>query len=217
MRTIKTLAAATLAGGMSIAASADAAVYITEFQYNGIEFFELTNLGPAPVDFTGWSYSDDNETPGLVDLSVFGAVAVNESVIVTEETEADFRAAFGLAPSVKILGENSVNLGRNDAIFIYDNTNTLVDTLDFGDQDDFPGSIRTDVASGNPLSLADLGTDNVYNWVLSFVGDSYGSYNAGSPLPALPANPGIFTLIPEPASAALLGLGTLAIARRRRA
>lgn len=217
MRTIRTLAAtAATVGGMSLATAARADVFITEFQYNGIEFFELTNLGPAPVDFTGWSYSDDDQAPGTVDLSAFGVVGVNESVILTEETAFDFRTAFGLSASVKVIGENADNLGRNDGIYIYDGASALVDSLDFGDQD-IPGSIRTDVASGNPTSLAVLGTNNVLNWVLSFDGDTYGSFLAGAPLAALPANPGIFTLIPEPASAALLALGGLLIARRRRA
>jgi hypothetical protein len=50
---------------------------ISEWMYSGTsgEFIEFTNIGPAAVDMTGWSYDDDSQMPGTVDLSAFGVVA----------------------------------------------------------------------------------------------------------------------------------------------
>lgn len=159
-------------------------VRITEWAYSADsgEFFELTNLTDAGIDMTGWSYDDDNATPGAFDLSAFGTVAAGESVVVTEADAAAFRAAWGLDGSVKIIGllgdPDGSNLGRNDQINLYDASGTLADRLTYGDED-VPGSIRTRDASGQAC-VDDIGTDNALAWVLSEDGDVFGSFAAST-------------------------------------
>lgn len=195
-----------------------AKIEITEWMYNGDEFVEFTNMGNAPVNMTGWSFDDDSRVAGTVSLSAFGTVAVGESVILAESAAADFRAAWNLAATVKIIGGNSVNLGRNDEINIFDDAGALADRFTFGDSASYPGTIRTQNVSGNPTSLDALVPSNVTtDWVLSTVGDAYGSYvSAGS----FVANPGTFFLapVPEPESYALMlaGCALVAAAIRRR-
>jgi predicted extracellular nuclease len=201
----------TLAGVLSLAASsAQANIVISEWMYSGIggEYIEFTNTGGLPVDMTGWSFDDDSGLAGTVDLSAFGIVAPGQSVILTETDAATFATDWGLL-GVSIIGDNVVNLGRNDVIHIFDNTNALADRLAYGDQT-FPGTIRTQEISGNPLANA-LGADNPALWVLASNGDSYGSYTSvGGDI----GNPGVY--VPEPATLCLLGATSLMLIRRRR-
>lgn len=201
----------TVAGLLAIAAGANAGITITEYMYsgNGGEFIEFTNLSDAPVDMTGWSYDDSSQEPGVFDLSGLGIVAPGQSVIITEDDAEVFRADWGLGAEVLILGGVSNNLGRNDEINLYDGAQGLVDRLTYGDED-FPGSIRTQVLSGNPLPGFE-GLNDINGWVLSGVGDSYGSYISGQ---GDLGNPGIF--IPTPGTLALIGLAGLGAVRRRR-
>jgi len=121
---------------LSVPAQADPAprIRITELEYNGSEFVELTNVGSAAQDFTGWSFDDDSRTTGTVSLSAFGSVAAGESVIIAESTDAAFRTEWGLAPTVKVIGSNAANLGRADEANIFDGTGTLVDRVTYNDQ-----------------------------------------------------------------------------------
>lgn len=198
-----------------------AQVQITEWMYqgNGGEFVEFTNIGSAPVDFTGWSYDDDNRRVGRLNLSAFGIVGVGESVLITENSAAAFRAAWGLDASVKIIGGYTNNLGREDEINLFDASGNLVDRLTYGDQR-FSGTPRTQTSSGTPVSLEALVPFQTAsgNWVLAIDGDAYGSWfsSAGDV-----GNPGYFFLspVPEPGTVALLlaGLGVVgSVARRRR-
>jgi len=202
--------------------TADAQIRITEWEYNGTgdstagEFVELMNVGNAPIDMAGWSYDDSSRTPDSFSLSAFGIVQPKEIIILTEAAEADFRAKWNLLPaSVKVIGGSDQNLARADEVNIYDAADGLIDRLTYGDNSGpTTGSIRTNGISGNPMTLAALGTNDVFQWKLSVAGDSYGSYlstegNLG--------NPGIFTLIPEPGSLvlALVGLWCLGWRERR--
>jgi len=210
-----------IAAALSLAASAHAAstVAITEWMYNGSEFIEFTNLSGAAIDLSGWSFDDDSRIAGTVSLSGFGTLAAGESAILSEDDAATFRAKWSLADSVKVIGNNGTNLGRNDEINLYDASGALVDRLRFGDSSYVPGTIRTQDASGNPASLAVLDGSDATGWVLSSVGDAFGSrVNADGHI----GNPGVFTLapaVPEPAHFALTVSGLIAIgaiARRRR-
>ncbi len=209
---IRLLAASLVLG---LAASAQASIRITEWMYSGgtSEFIELTNVGTTAVDLTGWSFDDDSRLiPGEFDLSAGGTVAPGESIIISESTAADFRTGWSLPASLTVLGELATNLGRNDEINIYDNLGQLVDRLTFGDQN-FPGTIRTQNVSGNPLSAAALGANNVTLWGLSTVGDAFGSYTS---LAGDVGNPGTSIYVPEPASMSLLVIGGLVALRRSR-
>ena len=191
-----------------ICSTARGEIVITEWMYSGNdgEFVELTNIGAAAIDLTGWSYDDDSRTPGVFDLSGFGLVQPGESVIFTEADAATFRAAWGLGAAIQILGGVTNNLGRNDEINIYDASNTLVDRLTYGDQN-FPGTIRTQNISG--WTQTALGTNMVSGWQLSALGDVQGSFtSSGGDL----GNPGVFVplnggdAIPEPSVPLLTGL-----------
>jgi predicted extracellular nuclease len=206
----KTFLSILLAAGVT--AGSQAAVRITEWEYNGSEFIEFTNLGSTAVDFTGWSFDDSSRSAGSVSLSGFGSVAAGESVILSEVSAADFRIEWNLATTVKVIGLNAQNLGRSDEINLYDNFGTLVDRLTFGDQD-FPGSIRTDTASGwAPFDA--LGTNTVIDWVRSTEGDAQGSYSSNS---GFVGSPGVHA-VPEPGviGLAMVGLGLIVWRLRRR-
>jgi MYXO-CTERM domain-containing protein len=191
------------------AGSAMGQVSITEWMYSGLsgEYIEITNSSAAPVNMAGWSFDDDSRLPGVLDLSSLGVLAPGESAIITEVLDSDFRASWALPLTVKVLGGNITNLGRNDEINIFNGVD-LVDRLTFGDQN-ILGTIRTQNIGGI-TSPSNWGTNNVASWFFASVGDAYGSYasTAGDI-----GNPGV---IPTPGALALMGLGGLVATRRRR-
>lgn len=194
------------------------------------EFFEITNLGTTSVDVSTWSYNDNNvNDPNNWGPSI-GSILAGESIIFTQMTAADFRSYWGLGSNIRIVSYLQLsNLGNADTINIYNSFtqdgSTLVDSL-----------IYTADARGSGVSRnrpSDGGTGQYANsaWVISAVGDSFGSFAAPSPTgfpPNFPtpttgfdaanyidvANPG--TYIPGPGPAALMLLGALAAGRRRR-
>ena len=173
------------------------------------EFAEFTNTDATAIDMTGWSYSDNHRTAGDVSLSGFGIVAPGESVILTELTPEVFRTEWGLGSSVKVLSDGTTdNLGRSDEINIYDASNNLIDRLTFNDQTS--NGPRTQGKTCNIPASDYSQTAALSTWVLSSVGDSYGSWTSSAGEIGSPGR------IPEPATIALFGLGITAIIRRRR-
>lgn len=197
-----------------LAGHAEAAIRITEWMYSGDdgEFAEFTNLGATAVDLTGWSFSDSARTPGAVSLSTLGTIAPGESFLVAENDASAFRTAWGLAGTVKVLGGNTANLGRNDEINIYDPSNALVDRLTFGDQN-IAGSPRTQNASGNPKTLGALGANNALLWQLAVANDKYESFTGAA---SNVGSPGKFVFIPEPAALSLAAMAAAVFAVRNR-
>ena len=200
-------------------APAVAQVQITEWMYSGAggEFIEFTNLGSSAVDFTGWSYDDDSATPGIFSLSGFGSVAPGESVIITEDNADIFRADWSLAASVKVLGGYTNNIGRADAIYLFNTSGAEVDSFAYGDAV-YPGTVRTQGRSGSPLTQQALASPTVTTaWVLSTAGDSFGSYASAN---GDVGNPGLMlSPVPETSTWALLlaGLAAVGAVARRRA
>jgi predicted extracellular nuclease len=105
--------------GFAIASPATAQMRITEYMYSGAngEFVEFTNVGSSSIDMTGWSFDDDSETPGTVDLSAFGSIAAGESVILTETAAADCRTGWSLCDAVKVIGSNTTSAGEVSKAF----------------------------------------------------------------------------------------------------
>ncbi len=206
-----TILAAGLVVAAILAAPAQAAIVeITEWMYSGYgaEFIEFTNVSGAPVDLTGWSYDDESNNPGTVSLSSVGTLAPGESFLLIENAAADFRTAWGLSASVKIVDGNTANIGRSDRINIYDSTNALVDYLVYDDQ--AGKGPRTQNKSCN-IPAADYGlTDASPAWPLASVGDSYGSWQSTQGDIGSPGQ------IPEPAGLLLAAAGSLMLALRRR-
>jgi predicted extracellular nuclease len=211
---------------LTSAAEAAPLMRITEWMYQGTqtintlpnadEFIEFTNVDTVPINLNGWSFDDADRVPGAQSLSLFGTVAPGESVILTDISDVQFRQAWALPASVKVIGLNTNNLGRGDEINLYDNTSALVDRLTYDDS--LGAGPRTRFNSGNPTSLAALGANTPNAWVLASNGDVYGSYAAVAPAVGDVANPGKFTLyqVPEPSSLVLLAIGAAFTMRRRR-
>src|SRR5262249_6388382 len=162
-----------------------ASIRITEFAYGGKatgaaggdgEYAELTNVGDAPQDMTGWKYGNAADTfaSGL-DLSSLGVVAPGESVIVTDLSAAEFRSEWGLKSTVKVLSNgkaHTLNSGPN-AIQVFDNTGTVVDSVSYlsGFESAKGLSAWVDAAHLG----AKLGTDG---WTISATGDTEGSWTS---------------------------------------
>lgn len=188
-RTVAVLAATAVAATLAIAlpTAAQAAeapnVKITEWMYNPLtssgEYFEITNLGAAPVSLAGWSFDDDSRTPGTVPLDSLGTLAVGQSAVVTESADATFRSEWALGADAKILAGNTTNLGRADEINIFDGPDAvanLVDRLTYNDAG--TGTVkgpRTQGVAGIPTTAAALGANDASQWQLSVVGDAEGS------------------------------------------
>lgn len=204
---------------LAAATSAQGTMVISEWMYSGAdgEFIEFTNIGPEPVDMTGWTFEDDNGPGGLYpfDLSAFGAVQPGESVVLTEAIEIVFRLAWGLDPAVKVIGllgddASSKNIGRNDVIHLIDGSSQVIDSLAYGDTD-FPGTPRSQNQSVN-IPATDYGfTVAQTTWELATVGDAFGSWqSSGGDI----GSPG--QVVPEPATIGFLLIGLMGILRRRR-
>jgi Lamin Tail Domain len=178
-------------------ASNAAGLKITEVMYTGLygEYVEITNtnsVGGASIDLTGYVYSDNHRaTSGSnsVDLSVIGSLAPGKSAIITEADPSVFETVtYGTFTGVTkpsglvIVGNVTVNLGRNDEVNIYDNIGTLVDRLTFNDQATAgtdPAGPRTEEFSAVPGPSTVLGDNKFKNWVLSVVGTS-GAWKSGN-------------------------------------
>lgn len=173
------------------------------------EFFELTNVGDAPIDVSSFSYNDNNTNDPILYGSSFGWVQPGESVIMTQMLVENFRSYWQLPGSVRIYSFGQLsNLGNADTINIYSSpvqdATTLVDTLTY--TSDLRGS---GISRNRPFGA---GTGQVLNgdWIVSASGDIFGSRLA--PNPAFPpgpeyidlANPGAYAPVPEPASLAAL-------------
>ena len=194
-------------GWIGIAAAAPAhgaaLIRITEWQYNGDEFIELTNVGDVAQDMTHWSFSDNTELPANVSLTPLGTIQPHASALITERSADAFRASWDLAVNIAILGNNSQNLGRADEINLYDASTALVDRLTYNDATG--QGPRTLNVSGN-IPFAALGTNNASAAVLSVPGDLYGSITSQD---GFIGNPGHYSPVPEPTTLALFALVAL--------
>lgn len=208
----------TLAG---LAAAASAQIRITEAYPSGsgngayaADWFELTNTGPTAVDITGWRVDDNsNMFANAVAIRGITSIPAGSSVVffegnATGTTDATISAAFLSAwfgssvPSGFLIGSyggSGIGFGTGgDAVNIYDASGVLIHNVSFGAT---VAGRTLDNGSGASGAISQLSIVGVNNAFLSDNGSETGS-------------PGI---IPAPGAAALLGLGGLLAARRRRA
>ncbi len=171
-------------------APSGAQVRITEFMHTGTggEFIEFRNFGGSPVNMAGWHFSDETRAPGQVDLSGFGTVAAGEAVILTESIAADFRTDWGLSGTVKVVGGNTINIGKADEINLYDNSGALVDRLTYGQLHCAPDA---EGGSAYPCSAA-IGNNDILEWRKAHIGDTQGSHAS---LVGDLGNPGAYTSV----------------------
>ena len=183
--------------GTSTFGTKSAQVRITEVAYGGKiaaadgdgEYIELTNVGNAPQDFTGWTYTG-KPGAGTLPLDGLGTVAAGESVLITDVTPAELRADWGLADSVKIVDDKadglSVTLDKGpDTPTVYDGTGAVVDSVAY-QAGFFPGK-----GSSAWVDEAHLGAKaDTTGWTLSAVGDAEGSRTSAT---GSIGSPGTFT------------------------
>lgn len=141
-------------------------IRITELSYQlrdfgEAEFFELTNVGTAPVNLDGWSFDDSSAAAGSFSLSGLGTVAPGESAVVTDATPEAFRTYFGLCPAVKVLGGSTQGLGNGDEINVFDDAGNVADKLTY------TSTPRSQDVSVVPTSAAALAANDYAQWVLS--------------------------------------------------
>lgn len=206
---------------IAIQSQASAAIVISEVHPSGsgnstyqADWIELTNTGAAAVDITGWRIDDSSDTFATAfPLRGVTSILPGQSVVFTEgnasgSTDATIHAAFqtawfgGSIPAgFAIGGYGGSGLGLStggDGVSIFDSIGTPIASVTFGASTD---AITFDNAAGlsGPISaLSAVGVNGAFN---SLTGNEIGS-------------PG---LVPEPATIGLLGLGCLALIRRRQA
>ncbi|WP_197025916.1 lamin tail domain-containing protein [Nocardioides sp. URHA0020] len=131
-------------------ADTGAVIRITEIAYGGLiasggdgEYVELTNIGDAAQDLTGWSYDNVKATAGAVSLTSLGTLAPGASAIITDADATAFRTDWGLKASVAIVndGTETLNKGPN-AVHLYDGSGAEVDSVSYV-SGFFPGKGRS--------------------------------------------------------------------------
>ncbi|MEM7576160.1 MAG: lamin tail domain-containing protein [Planctomycetota bacterium] len=208
-----TLMAALAAG--TLGTSASAALFLNEVLASTTgadsEFIEIYNSGSSAVDLTGYTIdeieSDAAGTLGTVDDTFVipdGASVPAGGYYVIGN--AEFETAFGFTSDLTLpisIENSSYTLILKDAL------GAAVYTAFSDDGDGVP--------QGTPdISIPVDGTFLAAGYYLVGDGGSTAEFLEFSPKPAASATPGAENL-PEPATAALLGLGALAMLRRRSA
>lgn len=208
--------------GLALAAASQvsAAIVVTEVHSNGsgnstyqADWFEITNTGASAVDITGWKVDDSSAAFGsAVAFRGLTSIPAGASVVFVEGNSAgtndtDVQNAFiaawfgGSAPSGFLIagyGGSGIGLSTGgDAVNIFDAGGALIHGVTFGANAPGVTFDNTTGASGAITTFSAVGVNGAFN---SVTGGEVGS-------------PG---LVPAPGAAALLGLGGLLAARRRR-
>lgn len=220
-----------LAGLGAIATGASANVFFTEIFYNlngteggATEWVEIYNGGQTAVDMSGWVYGDsqDNSFAGA-----FGAgtiLGAGEVAVIAFQNADTFRSIWGQGITVFQI-DTAVSLANtpsatNETVALFDGMGNLVDEVNFAaNENGWPG-----VANGASISLLSSALDGSSNdvgsnWAITSIG-----VNGGRE--ALIFNPDIANataldissagVVPAPGALALVAVGGLLGARRRR-
>ncbi|WP_460571522.1 lamin tail domain-containing protein [Humibacter soli] len=162
-------------------------IRITELAYGGLmsnasgdgEYVELTNVGTAPQNFTGWTYTGKSGS-GTLPLDAFGSVAPGQSVIITDVDPASFRTEWNLPDSVEIVQDDAngskVTLDKGpDTPTVYDATGAVVDSVAYA-AGYFPGKGY----SAWPDSAHVGAKGDTTGWTISTAGDAENSATSAS-------------------------------------
>lgn len=220
-------AAGLLAGG------AQASVYITEVFPGGVpgseatsDWFEVTNTGGSTVDITGWLYDDKSADPEE-DGQISGVrqLDAGESAVVLASWSDDWATGWEAVDAFAAhWGESQLAgvqigfvldkdneggggmSGGGEQIYLFDADGNVVDTKRYAE-----GLVNTWIADPSNLAALDLiqsspGSLESFESQTNVTDDPEAIPSVGSP----------GRNVPEPGSLALLGLGGLAMLRRRR-
>ncbi len=211
MKLAITLAAVALAG-----TTASAELAITEL-YTGLsgphgtaDWIEITNTGASTVDTGAFFYDDSNPNSGDWGQLDSIMLAAGESAIFLQSNDAadiaEFNALWSYSGHIGLTNGGG-GLGQgSDGAYLLDSMENIISSAEYGDGiAGMPASV--DFSSGSPV-LSVLGVNGAYESA-SFTNDNFPGETV-----SLVASVGV---VPTPGSAALLALGGLLGARRRRA
>jgi hypothetical protein len=225
--------------GLGIAPAAHAAaadLLVTEIAYGGNavygdggdgEYVELTNVGDAAQDVSGWYFSSSASlaitTPlatagqslaGLADGSGTNTVVQpGESVIITDLTPAHFRTEWGLKSSVKVVNDGTSTLKKAGSVYVSNGT-TVLDQISYdlttpgkGKSAWVSSAHVADQQGGSGSTFAFNGSTAPSNgWTISAPADSEGSWSSTGAVASV-GSPGASTLgTSTPTSVRLTGV-----------
>lgn len=219
---LKAFCSMVLAAGLAVPAMGQLSiteVYIGLAGPDGTDdWIEITNTGTTTITAGASEYFYDDVSADITeggDLPAF-SLTPGESLVVLVSSNADaaafaeFEAVWGTG--INLVGTDGGGLGQGgDSVFLLDNTGATVDSFSYTDLDALPlgfdPAASFDIAQGGGASVVGIGGAYESN---EFFNDSIGA----SPdfMITIIGSPGV---VPEPATAALLGLGGLAMLRRR--
>ncbi|MEN3940064.1 choice-of-anchor I family protein [Prosthecobacter sp. SYSU 5D2] len=100
------------------------------------DYWELTNLGASSVDISGYKWGDSGmpfDDVEIITIPEGTSIAPGESVILTSALAEDFRAWWGLDPSVQVLSNvDAPGFGKDDGVRFYDPSGTEVFAFSYG-------------------------------------------------------------------------------------
>lgn len=206
------LSATLLATHLSFCSYASGALVITEFMADASavadaegEYFELYNTGPTAIDIGSLTIADDGSDS--LDLNSFAGTFINPGEFVVFGNEPTSNAAH-VDVDYSSVGNFFLANSADEIVIIETASSTELARLNYTDGD-APGD----------------GIANVLNSLANAVGgvtqesDYIGEIAANNTLTNGDiGSPGVFgsTAVPEPGSLAAVGVGLLALARRRR-
>jgi hypothetical protein len=206
-----------IAAPVAAHATSGADLLVTEIAYGGNanaggdgEYVELTNIGDAAQDVSGWYFDSSSSatittpspTAGL-SLATLGdasgpnpVVGPGESVIITDLTLTPtdaFRTEWGLKPSVKDINDGSFTLKKTGSVYISNGT-TVLDQVSYA----LPAKgvsawvSTTHVADqqmpgGSTFAFPSTTTAGPNGWTLSTLADSEGSWSSAGASVGSPA------------------------------